>query len=76
VKYPHTAQQVQRNIPSELFYEMVAEGLISDAEQDIQEQTRSVSACRLTRRGHFLVQNTSNTNKSERITSMNMQSIY
>jgi hypothetical protein len=56
---------------------MAAEGLLSEAGQDIQEQARSISACRLTKRDHFFfAQDTGNINKYERITSINMQNIY
>jgi hypothetical protein len=54
---------------------MAAEGLLSDAGQDIQEQARSISACRLTRRCHFFCAEYQQ-HKNERITSMNMQNIY
>jgi hypothetical protein len=41
------SKETGENIPLELFYEMIAEGLISHARQDIQEWARSTSAGRL-----------------------------
>jgi hypothetical protein len=41
-----------RNLSLELFYELVAEGLLSDAGQDIREWARSTSASKLTGRDH------------------------
>jgi hypothetical protein len=40
-------KETRENIPLELLYEMIAEGLISCARQDIQEWARSTSAGRL-----------------------------
>lgn len=41
------------NIPLELFYEVINEGVLNDAGQDIQEWARSTSAGKLTERDHF-----------------------
>jgi hypothetical protein len=42
-----------RNLPLELFYELVAGGLLSDVGQDIQEWPRSTSASKLIGRDHW-----------------------
>jgi hypothetical protein len=41
-----------RNLPLKLFYELAAEGLLSDVGQDIQEWASSTSASKLTGRAH------------------------
>jgi hypothetical protein len=51
---PGYNRKKRKIITQELFCKIIIEGLLSDARQDIQGQTESVSASKLTRRDYFL----------------------
>jgi hypothetical protein len=68
-------KKARKHVPLELLYEMVAEGLFSDAGQDIQAQAKSTSADRLTGRNQFPHRTVTNTDKTESKMSAHLQRV-
>jgi hypothetical protein len=64
-----------RKKSDDLFFEVIAEGLFSDAGEVVQEQSWSISAGKLTGRDQFPYRILETQIKSERTVSVNLQSL-